>query len=150
MKFEKTKPQEFIDMGYTKEDEIATKDLEMHFIEIPKFVKKNSEANTKLEQWLWLIVGREEKLKMAKKENKEIKKAMDIIDEMSMDPKEWELYESRRLAIMDYNTGMHQSRKDGIKEEKNRVAKELLKLGMNIEDIQKVTKVTKEEIEQLK
>ena len=150
MKFEKTKPQEFIDMGYTKEDEIATKDLEMHFIEIPKFVKKNSEANTKLEQWLWLIVGREEKLKMAKKENKEIKKAMDIIDEMSMDPKEWELYESRRLAIMDYNTGMHQSRKDGIKEEKNRVAKELLKLGMNIEDIQKVTKLTKEEIEQLK
>ena len=150
MKFEKTKPQEFIDMGYTKEDEIATKDLEMHFIEIPKFVKKNPEANTKLEQWLWLIVGREEKLKMAKKENKEIKKAMDIIDEMSMDPKEWELYESRRLAIMDYNTGMHQSRKDGIKEEKNRVAKELLKLGMNIEDIQKVTKLTKEEIEQLK
>ena len=150
MKFEKTKPQEFIDMGYTKEDEIATKDLEMHFIEIPKFVKKNSEANTKLEQWLWLIVGREGKLKMAKKENKEIKKAMDIIDEMSMDPKEQELYESRRLAIMDYNTGMHQSRKDGIKEEKNRVAKELLKLGMNIEDIQKVTKLTKEEIEQLK
>ena len=87
---------------------------------------------------------------MAKKENKEIKKAMDIIDEMSMDPKVWELYESRRLAIMDYNTGMHQSRKDGIKEEKNRVAKELLKLGMNIEDIQKVTKLTKEEIEQLK
>ena len=150
MKFEKTKPQEFIDMGYTKEDEIATKDLEMHFIEIPKFVKKNPEANTKLEQWLWLIVGREEKLKMAKKENKEIKKAMDIIDEMSMDPKEWELYESRRLEIMDYNTGMHQSRKDGIKEEKNRVAKELLKLEMNIEDIQKVTKLTKEEIEQLK
>ena len=27
---------------------------------------------------------------------------------------------------------------------------ELLKLGMNIEDIQKVTKLTKEEIEQLK
>ena len=49
MKFEETKPQEFIDMGYTKEDEIATKDLEMHFIEIPKFVKKNPEANTKLE-----------------------------------------------------------------------------------------------------
>ena len=158
MKFEKTKPQEFIDMGYTKEDEIATKDLEMHFIEIPKFVKKNSEANTKLEQWLWLIVGREEKIKMAKKENKEIKKAMDIIDEMSMDPKEWELYESRRLAIMDYNTGMHQSREDGRAEgrkegEKKKqleIAKELLKLGMNIDDIQKAPKLTKEEIENLK
>ena len=153
MKFEKTKPQEFIDMGYTKEDEIATKDLEMHFIEIPKFVKKNPEANTKLEQWLWLIVGREEKLKMAKKENKEIKKAMDIIDEMSMDPKEWELYESRRLAIMDYNTGMHQSREDGKeegkKESKIEIAKNMLNEGMEIETISRLTNLTVEEIEEI-
>lgn len=88
MKFERAKENEFIDMGYQREDEIATQDLEMHFIEIPKFVKKNPEANTRLEQWLWLIAGREEKLEMAKKENKEIKKAMDMIDEMSMDEKE--------------------------------------------------------------
>ena len=53
---------------------------------------------------------------MAEKENKEIEKAMDIIKEMSMDPKEWELYESRRLAIMDYNTGMEQAKLDGIEE----------------------------------
>ena len=149
MKFEKTKPQEFIDMGYTKEDEIATKDLEMHFIEIPKFVKKNPEANTKLEQWLWLIVGREEKLKMAKKENKEIKKAMDIIDEMSMDPKEWELYESRRLAIMDYNTGMHQSREEGKKEKQIEIAKNMLNEGMEIETISRLTNLTVEEIEEI-
>ena len=153
MKFEKTKPQEFIDMGYTKEDEIATKDLEMHFIEIPKFVKKNPRANTTLEQWLWLIVGREEKLKMAKKENKEIKKAMDIIDEMSMDPKEWQLYESRRLAIMDYNTGMHQSREDGKeegkKESKIEIAKNMLNEGMEIETISRLTNLTVEEIEEI-
>ena len=150
MKFEKTKPQEFIDMGYTKEDEIATKDLEMHFIEIPKFVKKNPEANTKLEQWLWLIVGREEKLKMAKKENKEIKKAMDIIDEMSMEPKEWELYESRRLAIIDYNTGMHQSREEGKKEKQIEIAKNMLNEGMDIKTISRLTKLAIEEIEKIK
>lgn len=53
---------------------------------------------------------------------------MDIIKEMSMDPKEWELYESRRLAIMDYNTGMEQAKLDGIEERtekrKNRNCKE--------------------------
>ena len=87
---------------------------------------------------------------MAKKENKEIKKAMDIIDEMSMDPKEWELYESRRLAIMDYNTGMHQSRENGRKEKQLEIAKNLLAMGMKIEDIQKATKLSKEEIEELK
>lgn len=153
MKFEKTKENVFIDLGYQNEDEIATQDLEMHFIEIPKFVKKNPEANISLEQWLWLIAGREEKLEMAKKENKEIKKAMDIIDEMSMDEKEWELYQSRKMAIMDYNTGIYEAKEEGLKEGERKkqieIAKELLKLGMTIEDIQKVTKLTIEEIKKL-
>ena len=103
---------------------------------------------------------------MAKNENKEIKKAIDIIDEMSMNEKEWELYWSRKFAIMDYNSGMLNAQekglregrekgmkegiKEGIKEGKMQDAKELLKLGMSIEDIQKVTKLTKEEIEKLR
>lgn len=157
MKFEKTKKDEFVDMGYKSEDEIATQDLEMHFIEIPKFVKKDSKANTKLEQWLWLIAGREEKLEMAKKENKEIKKAMKIIDEMSMDEKEWELYQSRKMAIMDYNTGIREAKEEGkiegIKKGERKkqieIAKELLKLGMSIENIQKATKLTIDEIKKL-
>jgi len=86
---------------------------------------------------------------MKKKKNKKIKKAMEIIDEMSMDEKEWELYESRRLAIMDYNTGINESKEEGIKEGKIEVAKELFKLGLNIDDIQKVTKLTKDEIQNL-
>ena len=53
-------------MGYKEEDRIAAKDIELHFIELPKFIKKNSEAKTKIEQWLWLITGREDKIKMGK------------------------------------------------------------------------------------
>ena len=55
MKFEKTKREEYVEMGYKKEEEIAkmgykkeeeiaTDVLEMHFIELPKFIKKNAEA----------------------------------------------------------------------------------------------------------
>ena len=151
MKFEETKENEYVELGYKKEDEIASKDLEMHFIEIPKFEKKNPEAKTKLEQWLWLIAGREDKLEMAKKENKEIKKAIDIIDQMSMDEKEWELYNSRQMAIMDYNTGMLNARDEGEaiglskgkKEEQLRIAKNFLKLGIDVEDIKKATGLTR-------
>lgn len=162
MKFEETKPEKYIDLKYTKEDEIATKDLEMHFIEIPKFIKKNPKVKTKLEQWMYLLIGGKEQIEMAEKENKEIKKAKEIIEEMSMDPKEWELYESRRLAIMDYNTGMHQAKidgkeegiKQGIKEgqskEKIEIAKKLIKLGMTVEEIEKITELSKEEIEKLR
>lgn len=138
-------------MGYKNEEDLATEDLEMHFIEIPKFIKKNPGANTKIEQWLWLLAGREEKLEMAKKENKEIKKAMDTIDEMSMDEREWELYESRRLAIMDYNTGIEvakeEGKKQGKKERQLEIAKKLLSKGMAVEEIIELTELTKKEIE---
>ena len=178
MNFEETKPEEYVNMGYPVEDKMATTDLEMHFIELPKFIKKNPEATTDLEQWLWLIAGKEEKIEMAKNENEEIKKAVDIIDQMSMSKEEWEMYESRRIAIMDYNTGIHQAREEGIEEgrkegrkegkkegikegkkagleegkkaEKIKVTQELLKLGMEIEQIEKVTQLTKEEIEDIK
>ena len=154
MKFEKTKENEYVDMGYSNEEELATNDLEMHFIEIPKFEKKNPEANTKLEQWLWLLAGREEKLEMARKKNKEIDKAIDIIDQMSMDEKEWNLYISRQRAIWDYNTGMRTAREKGLEEGaklKNiENAKNMLKEKVDIQIIAKVTGLTKEEIEKLK
>ncbi len=158
MKFEKTKENEYVEMGYKKEDEIASKDLEMHFLEIPKFVKKNPEAKTKLEQWLWLIAGREDKLEMAKKENKKIEKAIEIIKQMSMDEKEWELYNSRQMAILDYNTGMRNARAEGRsegekiglskgkKEEKIEIAQNLLKLNIDIENIKKATGLTRRRI----
>ena len=101
----------------------------MHFIELKKFKQKNLEASNIITQWLWLLTGKEEKIKMADKVCKEVKKAMEIIDEMSMDPKEWELYESREKAIIDYNSGMKAAErrgkekavlKNGIKERNQR------------------------------
>ncbi len=150
MKFEETKEEEKIDLGYQREEELATDDLEMHFIEIPKFVKKNPEAKSKLEQWLWLLAGREDKLEMAKEENREIEKAMEIIKELSMNEAEWELYRSRQMAIMDYNVGMRHAREEGEKKGKLEIAKKLLKMGMKLEDIEKATELTKEEIENIK
>ena len=57
MKFEKSKENERVEFGYEKEDEYASKFIEMHIIELPKFKEKNPEIGTKLEQWLWLFVG---------------------------------------------------------------------------------------------
>lgn len=154
MKFEKTKSSDYIDMGYIKEEEIATEDLAMYFIEIPKFIKGNPKANTRLNQWLWLIAGREEKLEMAKKENDKIKKAIEIIDQMSMDEKEWELYRSRQLAIMNYNSGIYEAKEEGKEEGKlekqKEIAKAMLYKKMPIELISEITGLTEKEIEKLK
>ena len=91
---------------------------------------------------------------MASKENKEIKKALEILDEMSMNEKEWEEYQSRFMAELDYNSGIATARADGEKEgaknEKIEIAKKLLKIGMKLKQIEEVTGITVEELENMK
>ena len=157
MKFEKIKPNEYVDMGYKVEDENATEELEMHFIEMPKFIKKNPGVEGKLEQWLWLISGREEKIKMAGNKNEEVKKAGILVDEMSMDPKERELYEARLMAKYNYDSGMAGAREAGIEEgiergeklKQMQIAKKMKEKGITKEEIEEITGLSQEEIKNL-
>ena len=133
MKFEETREDKYVDMGYEREQQIATPKLEMHFIELPKFIKKNAGTNTKLEQWLWLLAGKEEKIKMAEKENFELSKAIEELKRMNLTETEEEVYEARQKAIWDYNSQMLAAKEDGFeqgKEEGLKVGKEEgLKVG---------------------
>ena len=96
----------------------------MHFIELPKFINKNPERKTKLEQWLWLIVGEEGKLKMSKLDNPEVKKAMELVDEIMSDPKEREIYDARLMARFNYNSAMAYMKEKGLKEGEERGKKQ--------------------------
>ena len=157
MKFEPTEEETYVNMGYTKEVEIATKDVKMHFIEIPKFKKKNPNANAKLEQWLWLLAGEEEKIKMAEEKNKEVKKAVEILDEMSMSREERERHEAILKAEFNYNTSMYNMRQEGLEEGKQEgkkekqieIAKRLLKMKMDINQIQEATELSLQEIKEI-
>ena len=91
-----------------------------------------------------------DKAKWAEEENKEVKEAMNIVKEMSMSDEEWELYESRRLALLDYNTGMINAKNEGVKERKVQIAKKMLKKGMLIDEIMELTNLSEEEIKKLK
>ena len=42
MKFDETLPEEYVNMGYKEEDEIASKYIEFHYIEVPKYKKKET------------------------------------------------------------------------------------------------------------
>ena len=175
MKFEKTSKEEYVDLGYNPEEETATDVLEMHFIELPKFIKKNPEAKTKLEQWLWLIAGREDKIKMSKLDNPEVKKAMKLVEEVLSDPVEREILDAREMARLNYNSemdymrekGLNEGRKkrdrrteekNGRKERTNRtdeqngqkeIAKKLKDKGMKIQEILEITGLSEVEINRL-
>ena len=154
MKFEKTKEKEYVEMGYEREEENATEDLEMHFVELQKFKKKNPEASNRLEQWLWLLIGEGEKIKMSSEKNEKIKKAIEALEELSMDPVAREAYEARLKGEINYNsaiiTAKDEGKKEGNLEMKNKIAKRLLEKGLDIEEIIKITELTREEIENLK
>lgn len=157
MKFEKTTQRAYVDIGYKKEEEIATKEVEMHFIEIPKFKKKNPNTNARIEQWLWLLAGEEKKIEMAEKKNEEIKKAVEELDEMSMDKAERERYEAILKAEFNYNTSMYNMRQEGRqeglnagkKEKQIEIAKKLLKMNLDISKIQEATGLSLEKIKEL-
>ena len=131
MKYEDTKPIEFVDMGYKKEEEEATNTFEMHFIELPKFKEKNPDCNTKLEQWLWLIDGsKEEKVTMSAQENEEINKTVKELNKLSQNPEEVAKYEEREWSIMRYNVEMDTNRELGKEQGRKEGRKEGRKIGI--------------------
>ena len=158
MKFEKTKEEKYVEMGYKEEQEIAIPKLEMHFIELPKFVKKNGGTKTKLEQWLWLISGREDKIKMAEKGNVQLKKASEKLDKMNLTESERELYEAREMGLFLQKIGLanaeehgyQEGQKAGINRKKKEFFKKLIMKNTSDEDIMDLLEISKEELEKMK
>ena len=138
-------------------DDEKVVDVEMQVSNEYNIKERTSTYLAKLAQWLWLIEGSEEKMAEAAKENKEVKKALNELEKISMDPKERERYEEREWAIMRYNVEMKSNfeagQKDGIeigeKKEKLAVAKKMKEINIPIEQIMQVTELSKEEIEKL-
>ena len=140
--------------------------IEFHVIELPKFIKKNPGVEKRLEQWLWSIVGRKEKVEMAVKENKNVKKADKVLERISKDPKERERYEAilkaefnQKISSQKFEErgeargkiiGREEGKKEGEKQKQIEIAKKLLQRNMSIEDIKEITGLTEEEISKLK
>ena len=150
MKFDKTLEDEYVNMGYEKEDEVASKYIEVHYIELPKFKKKELSKFTKLDQWMCIFTQNKEGIMLAEKENKEIKRAINTLDFLSKDPKERERHNSIVMAEYNRLVSEHNFFEDGKKEGKIEIAKKMLKEKVPIEMIEKFTELSKEEIEKIK
>ena len=154
---------------------ILTDDLELHIIEIPKARRiLEKDKYNRIAQWLMFLDDpNTERVEEIMKENEEVKKANGVLHEMSEDEElqwlaelreKWDLDErSARQSAIDrglaegrergLKEGLEEGIKEGIKEGRkegiNEIAKRLKQMNMKIEDIQKATGLTKEEIEQL-
>ena len=120
LKFEKTLKEEYVELGYEKEDEIASEYIEYHYIELPKYKNKNPKDFTKLDQWMCIFTQNEGGIMLAKKENKEIERAINTLDFISEDPKERERHNSIVMAEYNRLTSQHNFYKAGLEKRKRR------------------------------
>ena len=107
---------------------------------------------------------------MAEKKNKEIKKAVQTLDIISMDPKERERYETilqaefnQRISNQKFleegikkglkegiEKGIEKGKAEGEKKKGLEIAEKLLEKGIDIKNIAEITEISEEEIENLK
>ena len=86
---------------------------------------------------------------MAEKKNKTLEKARKEMTYLTGDEEIRRLAELREKWEMDWNSSMDYSKKEGIKEGIKTTAKKMKEEKIPIETIEKITGLTKEEIENL-
>ena len=131
---------------------LLTDKLEIHFIQLMKFMKEaRKEEDKELWNWLTFICNKnEEEVKEIMEENEEIKKANEQLEYLTGDEAVRRMAFLREKAERDYVTNMSGAKEEGEKNKTIEIAKEMLKEGMEIEKIIKITKLTDKELEKLK
>ncbi len=144
------------------EKEKELNELELHFIELPKFMRSKIDMDDKLSQWLvFLNHERKELVEMAIKKNLTVDEAIAIYDELAADEAlQYKIY-LRRKFILDNNNlmrtkveegrqeGLQEGKQEGLQEGKQEIIKSMKNSGMSNEEIAKVTKLKLEEIEKI-
>ena len=149
LKYEETEEIRYVDMGFKEEDQYLTKMCKYYIIELPKFKTKKPKVADLLEKWLYVIGGDQKMMEECKKGNREMKEAIEQLEQMSADEYERELYEIRERSRLTYNTEMYEARRKGLEEGKKEIAKKMKEKKADIKFIQEVTGLTEEEIKAL-
>ncbi|BDU50676.1 Rpn family recombination-promoting nuclease/putative transposase [Haliovirga abyssi] len=132
--------------------------LEIHFIELEKY---NEKFSTMLDRWVNFLKRAEKyeenKLPKELEEVSTIKKAVEILEEMSLNKDERESYEARLKWLRDEDAALKKAEKKGIekgiekgiKKRNIEIAKSLLDV-LDLKTIMEKTGLSEEEIEKLK
>ena len=149
-------------------NEVLTDLEEIHFIELTKLdednfktvkeVENKSKEDNLLPWALFLKNPKSEVMKMLKEKMEELKEAATRLEVLSQDEETREIYESRQKAIHDQITNIkgvakearEEGMKEGIEKEKIETAKNLLKIGLDIDKIVEVTGLSEKKIKELK
>ena len=134
---------------------ILTDALELYIIELPKFDITNLDNSQKLlNSWIKFIKNPEEVIDMP---DSKVKKAQQVLEEISQDGRERYLADLRQKYIMDqtsienygYRKGMKDGYENGIKHKQIEILKNMMKKKLDINTISDLTDIPVEEINKL-
>ena len=135
---------------------LYTDKMEFHVIELPKLPLELQEGCTGLELWAKFInAERKEEFDMLAEKDPYIDSAYQQLQVISQDKQKRMEYEAREKAVRDYNQGMYEAEERGVKrgreegrkegwqdghaEASIHIAKNMMGLGIPLEDISKYT-----------
>lgn len=125
--------------------------LEVHFIEMPKFIKEKANEKDALHRWLmFLMKPNRVVLEVIEMPDPAIRKAHSVLEILSRDPETIRLAELRAKAIMDEIDNIEGAREEGKREGKKEVAYNLLSLGLDISTVLKGTGLSEEDVGKIK
>ena len=128
---------------------ILTDKFELDIIELLKIKGRENEKDQLLDWLIFLENPESERVTRKMEENENLKEAVEKLDRISEDEKMQRIIELREKAIRDEHAIYAKGVDDEIEKGIMKIAKSMLKKGMNVSDIIEITGLTKEEIEKL-
>ncbi len=141
-------------------------DIELIFIELPKFTKTEKELQSIQDEWIYFIKNAGSLEYIPKDIDKCIEKALVTVNEANMSKEELEAQHKRKEFISvqrssielatikgmerGFEQGIEKGLEQGIEKEKYNIAKNLLQAGVDIEVIASTTQLSVLEIEKLR
>ena len=140
--------------------EIYHGDLELLFIELPKFEKTEEELESVFDKWLYFLKRARDLTAIPVKLNDEpaIVKAFDIANKAGLTPEEMEDQDRREMFIQDQRgveqlatarglaKGLAKGLAEGARTEKVLLARRLLEKGMSLEDAAQLVSLSVKEL----
>lgn len=135
-----------------------TDDIELIFIELPKFKKELHELQNIQEQWIYFLKNADNLECVPKEFDSSIQQALNTVNEASMSRDELEMQHKRKEFISVQRLAIFKADKDGFKKGMEKgmetkameIAKNLLKADVAIETISITTGLSSDIISQLK
>ncbi len=136
----------------TQDNIDLTNAIEIHFIELPKLKLEMASYTNPLDRWVVFLKGGwdMELINRLAKEDPAIGKAKQVLEQMASNPRERELYELRRKAILDRNSALFEAKLEGKLEGKFETARAALLKGADVEFVAEITGLSLDEVQKLK